>query len=198
MRRIILWSVTILITFAIGTGFDSLRRYLFTEKSPAVAKLEAAPLEIDVPEVEKAPPLPEPAAPAPNLIFDYNREKVNHYGALYIMGPAPEGFKDFSYIEFAAPGVHESSGYITVYTENFSQWAPADFALVTERYLYFTTEPGKEKGFQYRFEGEFLIKNFDSVEGKNKGAVRGKLTKSLNGKTLAEQTVTFRVEYMGC
>jgi len=197
MRRVIFWIVTILITFAIGIGVDSLRRYLSTQESPAVAKLEAAPLEIAVPEVEKTPPVPEPA-PQPNLIFDYDREKVNHYGALYILGPAPQGFEDFSYIELALPGIHESSGYITVYRENFSEWAPADFALVTERYLYFTTGPSKDKGFQYRFEGEFLIKDFDSVEGKNKGAVRGKLTKSLNGRTLVEQTITFRVEYMGC
>ncbi len=193
MRRVILWIVAILITFAIGTGFDSFWRYLSTKESPVTAKLEVA-----APVVEKLPPLPEPAAPQRNLIFDYNHEKVNHYGALYILGPAPQGFKDFDYIEFAAPGVHEDSGYITVYSDKFSRWAPADFALVTERYLYFTTEAMKDTGVQYRFEGEFLVKNFDAIEGKQTGAVRGKLTKTLNGKTLAEQTVIFRVEYMGC
>ncbi len=197
MRRVILWIVTILITFAIGIGVDSLGRYLSTQESPAVAKLEAAPLEIAVPEVEKTPPVPVPA-PQPNLIFDYNWEKVDHYGALYIMGPKPASFTDFDYVELALPGIHESSGYITVYSSNYSQWGSADFALVTERYLYFTTAPFSEKSFQYRFEGEFLVKDFASVEGKNKGAVRGTLTKTFNGRTVAEQTVTFSVEHMGC
>ena len=200
MRRVILWIVTILITFAIGTGFDSLWRYRTTKESPVTAKLEAAPLEITVPEVEKTPPIPAPA-PAPNLILDYNREKIDHYGALYIMGPAPEGFRDFECIALGLSGIHaeEDSDYIIVYGDKSNgEWTPANFALVTERYLYFTTEPGKEQGFQYRFEGEFLVKDFRPVEGKNRAVVRGTLTKSKNGRTLAEQTVTFRMEYMGC
>jgi hypothetical protein len=93
----------------------------------------------------------------------------------------------------------EDFDYIAVYGDTKTgDWTPANFALVTERYLYFTTEPSKEQGFQYRFEGEFLVKNFASLDGKHKAVVRGTLTKSRNGRTLAEQTVTFRMEYMGC
>jgi hypothetical protein len=199
MRRVILGIVAILITFAIGTGADSLRRYLFTNETPATAKLEAAPLEVAALDIEKIPPLPD-LPPAPNLILDYNKEKFDHYGALYIMGSAPEGFRDFDCIELGLSGTHEveSSEYITVYAGENGEWAEANFALVTERYLYFTTTPGNEEGFQYRFEGEFLVKDFSSIEGKNKAAVRGTLTKSKNGRTIAERTVTFRVEYMGC
>ena len=195
MRRVILWIVTILITFAVGTGFDSLWHYRSTKESPVTAKLEVA-----TPVVEKLPPIPVPA-PKPNLILDYNREKIDHYGALYFMGPAPEGFRDFECIALGLSGVHddEDSDYIIVYGDkSTSEWIPANFALATERYLYFTTEPGKEQGFQYRFEGEFLVKDFRPVEGKNRAVVRGTLTKSKNGRTLAEQTVTFRMEYMGC
>ena len=195
MRRVILWIVTILITFAVGTGFDSLWHYRSTKESPVTAKLEVA-----TPVVEKLPPIPVPA-PKPNLILDYNREKIDHFGALYIMGPAPEGFRDFECIALGLSGVHddEDSDYIIVYGDkSTSEWIPANFALATERYLYFTTEPGKEQGFQYRFEGEFLVKDFRPVEGKNRAVVRGTLTKSKNGRTLAEQTVTFRMEYMGC
>ena len=97
MRRIILWIVALLITFAVGTGADSLRRYLFTNEAPA-AKLKAAPFDVAVPVFAPTVPLPEPATPAPNLILDYNQEKIDHYGALYIMGPAPEGFRDFECI----------------------------------------------------------------------------------------------------
>src|SRR6185436_18772108 len=118
-----------------------------------------------------------------------------------IMGPAPEGFRDFECIALGLSGMHddEDSDYIVVYGDNGTdEWTPANFALVTERYLYFTTEPSKEQGFQYRFEGEFLVKDFRPVEGKNRAVVRGTLTKSKNGRTLAEQTVTFRMQYMGC
>jgi uncharacterized protein involved in high-affinity Fe2+ transport len=90
MRRVILWIVAILITFAIGTGADSFRRYLFTKETPAAEKVEAAPLEVAAPVFAPIVPFPESAAPAPNLILDYNPEKIDHYGALYIMGPAPE------------------------------------------------------------------------------------------------------------
>jgi hypothetical protein len=117
------------------------------------------------------------------------------------MGPAPEGFRDFECIALGLSGARadEDFDYITVYGDKSTgEWTPANFALVTERYLYFTTEPSKEQGFQYRFEGEFLVKNFAAAEGKNKGVVRGTLTKSKNGHTIAEQTVTFRMEYMGC
>lgn len=201
MRRVILWIVAILITFAIGAGVDSLRRYLFTTEPPAAQKLETEPVAVAAPAVVTTSAL-EPA-PKANLILDYNLEKFSRYGALYIMGPAPEGFRDFDCIRLAlGTGGHvDYPGYISVdigSDEYPLDSAPANFALVTERTLYFTTEPGKEQGFQYRFEGEFLVKDFNTVEGKNRGAVRGILTKSKNGRTLAEQTITFRVENMGC
>jgi len=200
MRRVILWIVAILITFGIGMGADSLSRYLFTNETPAT-NLKAAPLEAAAPVVAPTVPFPEPAAPAPNLILDYDQEKIDHYGALYIMGPAPKGFRNFECIALGLSGAHahEDSDYIGVYgDQSTGDWTPANFALVTERYLYFTTEPSKEHGFQYRFEGEFLVKDFTTVEGKHKAAVRGTLTKSKNGHTIAEQTVTFKMEYMGC
>lgn len=197
MRRVILWIVAILITFALGMGADSLRRYLFTKKEP----LAIVKAEVTAPVVETPAPTSE-TEPKANLILDYNLEKFNRNGALFIMGPAPEGFKDFDFIEMSlgAGGHVDYPGYILVYTRTgeipSDIWA--NFALVTERTLYFTTSASLEQGFQYRFEGEFLVRDFNSVAGKNKAAVRGMLTKSKNGRTLAEQTITFRVEYIGC
>ena len=192
MRRVILWIVALLITFAIGTGVDSLRRYLSTAEPPVATRVEvAAPLLITT--------ASEPVR-QPNLMFHYNQGSVDHYGALYLMGPTPEGFTDFAFIALGLSGMHvvESSDYITVYSNEFAEWGHADFAFVTERYLYFTTGPSEHHDFEYRFEGEFLVRDFDSVEGKNKAAVRGTLTKFKNGETVAQQLVTFRVEYMGC
>jgi hypothetical protein len=196
MRRAILWIVAILITFALGMGADSLRHYLFAKNE----QLTIVKAEVTTPVVETPAPISE-TEPKANLILDYNQEKFSRYGALYIMGPAPEGFRDFDCIELSlGSGGHvDYSGYISVYSgRNLSDTAQANFALVTERYLYFTTAPSQYEGFQYRFEGEFLVKDFGPIEGKNKGAVRGTLTKSKNGRTLAEQTVTFRMDSFGC
>jgi hypothetical protein len=192
MRRVILWIVALLITFAIGTGLHSLRRFLFTTESTVAAKVEvASPVFITT----ASEPIRQP-----NLMLHYNQGSVDHYGALYIMDPAPEGFTDFAFIALGLSGMHvvESSDYITLYSNEFAEWGHADFAFVTERYLYFTTGRIENHDFEYRFEGEFLVKDFDSVEGKNQAAVRGTLTKFKNGETVARQEVTFRVEYMGC
>jgi len=196
MRRVILWIVALLITFAIGAGSDSLRRYL-SAKQPPSAKVEAAHVEI-----AQSPPI-SPPSPKPNLILDYDREKFVPYVALYIMGPAPQGFKDFDCIELdlynGGPGTEPGNIYVSSGAgQNHTQIAIANFALVTERTLYFTTSPSEHEGFQYRFEGEFLVKDFDSVAGKNKAAVRGKLTRSKNGRTIAEHTITFQVYNIGC
>lgn len=204
MRRILIGIAALLITFATGTGADSFRRYLFTPEPVTVEKDEPATPVVAAPVIVTPAPVTPPATKPetrPNLILDYNLEKFDHYGTLNIMGPKPEGFQDFECIALGLPGIHESEGFesISIGTNGTSyETIQANFALVTEKYLYFTTEPGPERGYQYRFEGEFLVKNFGPVMGKNIGAVRGTLTKSRNGRTLAEHTVTFWVDYMGC
>jgi hypothetical protein len=199
MRRIILWIVPLLITFAIGTGADSLWRDISRKESRVSTKPGAAPVEVAAPVSAPTMPVLEPA-PARQMILDYDMEKVNHYGALYIMGRVPKGFRDFECIALGLSGFYqqESSNFITVYDGENGEFEPATFALVTERHLYFTTAPRSDEGFQYRFEGEFLVKDFEPLKEKNKPAVRGTLTKSRNGRPIARQTVTFRVERMGC
>lgn len=193
MRRVILWIVAISITFALGTGADTLKRYLFTKKPPAVAKVETAQAEVAATVVETPTPTPQAT-----MILDYNTEKYSRNGVLSIMGPVPKGFSDFVCIEMTVDsGGHvDYPGYLELYSREDVGYT--HFVLVTERTLYFTTSPRQEDGIQYRFEGEFLIKDFNSVIDKNKAAVRGTLTKSRKGRTLAEQTITFRVESFGC
>jgi len=200
MRRFIIWVIALLIAFAIGVAIDSAQQYLATE----VATIE--PANVDVAEPTKDFPLPiattpTPAAtPLPNLILDYDPQKFVPLGTLVIMGPVPQGFSDFDCIQLDVPVGDDVDyhGYIAVYSGANSEAAPANFALVTERTLYFTTSPSQDSGFQYRFEGEFLVKDFDSVYGKHKAAVRGILTKSKDGQTIAEHSITLRIEFDDC
>ena len=196
-----------MITCAVGVGITYGVQYLPKQKPPAVAPAE--PALADVAQTTATfpvsiPPNPNPPYSRPaNLVLDYDLEKYARYGGLYIMGRKPEGFEDFYSIALSlgAGGHVDYPGFIIVYSGEDENWdsAPATFALVTERLLYFTTKPSDEHGFEYRFEGEFLVKDFADVEGKNKAAVRGKLTKFRNGRKLAEQTLTFRMEYLqGC
>ena len=206
MRRIILGVVTLMITCAIGLAISYGVHYV-PKRLPAPATVEPAPLVVSQttdPFPISTPPNPSPPYSRPaSLILDYDLERYARYGALYILSPAPEGFEDFNCIAMSlgAGGHVDYPGYITVYTgtEENGDMADANFALVTEQRFYFTTKPSNEHGFEYRFEGDFLVKDFAAVEGKNKAAVRGTLTKFKNGRKLAEQTLTFRMEYLqGC
>lgn len=192
-----------MITCAVGVDLTFGVHYLLKKKPPAVAPAEPAPVAV----APAAPTFPVYVAPNPNtpnmrppsLILDYDVEKYTRVGAaLYIMGSLPRGFEDFNCIAMSL-GVGkypEYPGYISVYTgtEVDGDMAEATFALVTERLLYFTTKPSQEHGFEYRFEGEFIEKDFTGAAGKNKAVVRGTLTKFRNGRALAEQTVSFRME----
>ena len=196
-----------MVTCAVGVGLNYGVHCLSRRKTPAVATVQPALVDI-APTTHEFPvfvaPTVTPSYSRPtNLVLDYDLDKYARYGELHILGSAPEGFEDFYFIALSlgAGGHVDYPGYIQVYTGSDDNWdsAAATFALVTDRLLYFTTEPSEEHGFEYRFEGEFLVKDFESVAGKNKAAVRGKLTKFRNGRKLAEQTLTFRMEYLeGC
>ena len=117
------------------------------------------------------------------------------------MGPKPKEFADIDTIEaMLSPEVEEYPGHISVSTLNGDEYdsAAANFALVTEQRFFFATEKLDKGDFEYRFDGEFLRKDFDAVAGKNKAVLRGTLTKMKNGRAVAQHEFTFRMEYMGC
>ena len=93
------------------------------------------------------------------------------------------------------------STYIMVikrYPDESTGSTSAVFGLVTKRRLVFATEKSSDTGIEYRFEGEFLRTDFDAVANKDKAVLRGVLTRSKDGRTLVERTVTFKFVYMGC
>jgi hypothetical protein len=81
--------------------------------------------------------------------------------------------------------------------ESWNQYN-ANFALVTERKLFFVTSKGTESEFEYRFDGEFVKTDFEEFADKNIEVLRGTLTKTKDGRKIAEHTVSFRMEHLGC
>jgi hypothetical protein len=207
MKRTILRVVVMLLTFALGVVVDWLILRRAVNNTPPTPKVEAfspAPLEPAIASYVPAAvvaPLPE-ASPKPHFILDYDPETFNPYGMYYLMGPKPKEFESFEGIELEVfPNQGNDPGYIAVYKrypDGSSSGPSAVFALITKRRLVFATSKTGDSGIEYRFEGEFLRTDFDSVDGKNIPVLRGVLTRSKDGRTLVERTVSFRFEYIGC
>jgi len=208
MRRWILWIAALLITFAVGIGADRLWWHFLTAPPSQPAKVEPIAFDVAIPTREVVPayvpPPPPPAAlapPKPNLILDYDSDMFSVWASFYIMGSKPKEFADIDSIEaMLTPESAQYPGTISVYTHKGDDYdsAAANFALVTEKRFFFATGKLGGKDFEYRFDGEFVRTDFDAVEGKNKAVLRGTLTKTKNGRTIAQHEFSFRMEYMGC
>lgn len=211
MKRMILRVVVLLLTFVVGVAAYGLflRRALNDTRTPCkvevvspdalVARIESIASLRPIPPVA---PLPAPT-PKPHYILDYDPETFNPYGVYYMLGPKPKEFAKFESIELGIYGDYTEPGYIriysqSVYKDDYNDEAEAVFALVTKDRLVFATSKNLEAGVEYRFEGEFLRTNFHSVAGRNTPVLRGVLTRSKDGRKLAEATVSFRFEHLGC
>lgn len=207
MKRVILRVVVMLVTFALGIGVYWLLIERGVNVIPSTASVEAvspapvAPPVAPVVPVATAQPLPV-ATPKPHIILDYDPEMFNPYGVYYLMDPKP---KEFAKVESISLGVfgsgHDDGGYIAVSTRNeYDTYfeSSAVFALITPRRVIIATSETPGSGVEYRFEGEFLRTDFNAVAESNTPVLRGVLTRSKNGQTLAERTVSFRFEHLGC
>ena len=204
MKRLIFCAGMMLVTFAVGIGIHRLIAQRQVDKAPPPPKVEAvslAPVELRRESVPPAPP--EPAAtPKPILVLDYDRKKFTPWAVFYIMGHKPREFADVDSLEVAlSRDVDYDEGYIAVNTlgpDNAWDGASATFALVTEHRLFFVTSQLRDLEFEYRFDGKFLRTDFMRVDGKKIAVLRGTLTKTRNGRQIAEHTFDFRMEHLGC
>ena len=195
MKRLVLRVALMLVTFAFGVGLDRLLTEAHVEPLPAL-------VPVDVPRPEPQRELvAAPVATPKQIILDYDVEEFNPFGAYEIMGSKPKSFAKFQGIELGVSGNEEYPGYISVYNvESYNEYdgASATFALVTEERVLFVTGKTAMSDIEYRFEGKFLRRDFDSVAGENKPVLRGTLTKTRNGRKLAEHTFNFRMYHLGC
>ena len=208
MKRMVLRIVVLLLTFVVGVAAYELILRRAVNDTGTPCKVEVVSPEAVVERIESvasitrpAPVAPLPApTPKPYYILDYDPETFNPYGIYYMLGPKPKEFAKFQSIELVVYGGATDSGAIRIYTQGFGDYAndvSAVFALVTKDRLVLATSKTAD-GVEYRFEGEFLRKDFDSVAGTETPVLRGVLTRSKDGRTLATATVSFRFDTLGC
>ena len=191
------------VTFGLGIAVHS----LISGGNAPLPKIGANGLPPLQPQIELIRPV-EPIAPVPTatpepvLILDFDFEKFSPWAVFYIMGRLPTEFADFNSLEVGwSRDVEGYPGYISVITcdpSDTRDGAFAKFALVTERRLFFATSRMRNSEVEYRFDGKFLRTDFDAVKGKNIAVLRGTLTKTKNGRRIAEQTFNFRMKHLGC
>ena len=203
MRRMILRVVVMLVTFVFGVMAYQLIIERASNNAPPVAKVEAvspAPPVASVVPVAAVVPLAE-ATPKPHFILDYDPDTFYPWGMYHLMGPKPVEFENFEGFEVGGNGYADDvPAYILAikrYPDGTGSTS-AIFGLITKRRLVFVTSKSSDTGIEYRFEGDFLRTDFDSVDGKKIPVLRGVLTRSKDGRALVERTVSFRFEYMGC
>ena len=202
MKHLILRLLVAVLTFSTGVGVNRLR-----PKRRSVVKAttnvmyetgrSVAPAPHFIFRGESALPV---ITPKPTLIFDYDPKKfwpVAHYA---FTGKRPKGLSvdDSFFIKiWHFDEQSDDSVWFSVFDERGNTDLWASFALVTERRLFFVTQPTDE-GFVYRFDGEFLRSGviFDSAEGEV--VLSGTLTKSKDNRTLVEWPVKFKVIHHGC
>jgi len=202
MKRMILRVGVMLLTFVSGFVIAQIISSLTVPvppPNPTQAVLIAPP---PPPHVALAPKLEQTADPI--LMLDYDEEKIDRWGYFYILGSTPKEFADFDSIAIGLTspmhGDIGSRGFISVETRSGEtrDLAHANLVYATERRLFFATSPAERSGIEYWFDGEFLRNDFDAVAGKHKAVLRGTFTKVKDGKKLAQRTVSFRMEHMGC
>ena len=208
MKRMSLRVVVLLLTFTVGVAayWLILRRAVNEARTPCKVELvspEALVNRIEsiakITPIPPVAPLPSPT-PKPHFVLDYDPETFNPYGMYYMIEPKPKEFESFESLELGIYGDDTYPGDIRIFTKGiaYSDEASALFALVTKDRLVFSTSKTSESGVEYRFEGEFLRRKFSPVAGTNTPVLRGVLTRSKDGRTLAEATVSFRFEHLGC
>ena len=206
MKRMILRVVVMLLTFALGVVVYGLILQRAANKASAPPCVQVVPLETvkatvapAVPAAVVGPPVPV-ATPKPHFILDYDPDTFFPYGMYYLVDPKPNEFENLEGFELEQNG-HDGPAYIMVikrYPDDSTGSTSAVFGLVTKRRLVFATEKSSDTGIEYRFEGEFLRTDFDAVTNTDKAVLRGVLTRSKDGRTLVERTVSFKFVYIGC
>jgi hypothetical protein len=200
MRHLILRIVVMMIAFGAGLGIDRLISKPNVVPTPQVQNCEPVALQPVAETVAPPPPTPV-AVETPNAVFDFNPDKFLPDGAYTMIEPAPKEFKQFSafLLEWTAT-TEGRSGYIwTTTTSNDSYDCQlAVFGLVTTKRVFWVSTQMFDGEFEYRFDGEFLRTDFETVANTNKPVVRGTLTKTKNGRKVAESVVSFSLEYDRC
>jgi len=196
MNRLTLKMAIITLTFLCGIASHLLVRQDRTKVLPSETPVVA--------EIRYAMPVSSPLSTPPetcteNFLFDYDRKHFDPTGSYYIIGNVDE-FSEFESIELWPPhSSKRNAAFIGVALATVGQYVdPVIFGVVTSRRLIFKITSRYDDEVVYHFDGEFLRGKTVYEAPPGQAVLKGRLTKSKDGRTIAERILKFRVEYHGC
>jgi hypothetical protein len=200
MKRLILRVAVMVLTFIFGIGIDRTMSRQNAPQHPEPHPVAPVVTETPAPAVATTEPMTEGIPTStPAVIFDYPA-KFAPDGEYFIMGEAPLELREFQWMLLQVSEVNNGRmwGYISLQTKVGDTYGyhEAAFGLVTSRRVFFVTSNKSRVG--YRFDGEFLFRDLQSAMDKDKAVLRGTLTKTFDGRKVAEYVVSFRLEFHGC
>jgi hypothetical protein len=201
MWSLILRLTVLLLTFPGGVAVSQMLTRNRTVSQPIVPQ----PSPVILPVFEAAlPPIPpiRESTRTKMVILDFDPTKFLPDGSYLLLGKKPKEFADFQvlYIEtYEAKGGHRTGDVFIGSRDSDRDYGQqsAVFVLIRDKQLLLVTEPNKA-GIEYRFEGKFLRSNVVADTGEGKAVISGRLTKTKNGRRIAERVVKFQVEEHGC
>jgi hypothetical protein len=196
MKHLIFHVTISILTFCLGLGIN---RILATERRAAVvlprAEAHVKPIMIEAPAIPIAPVAPV-TPPIPNIIAEYDDDKFFPDGSYYLVGRKPKDLNEFDHLAvwIQSPGSKDQTGHIMIqtYSNEVYEGHYAALGLITEKRLFFVTAQLSEERFEYRFDGEFVRERSGTY------LIKGTLSKTKNGRKIAERVVTLRAEEHGC
>ena len=198
MKRLLLQFPITILAFLLGVGLDRLL------SKPAVPTPVPQRVVVSIPKPIAAPAPIAAATPSMTfVVFDYDSQKFYPDGDYVLVGQKPKELEEFVsfYIGLNSDVDGQLTGNVGVSAligdDDEYESQTAVYGLITDQRVFFVT-PMFRTGFEYRFDGEFLRRDLLSAGNTNKAVLKGKLTKTKNGRKVAERIVSFRLELHGC
>lgn len=195
MKRLVLCFAVAILAFVLGVLAE---RIFISRTSAEMPKVESC----DPSRIEVRTVFVPPAAPPPVEVFDFNRDSAPPTGTFYLT-KTPKGFEDIDFLhvwwwEPTAEGEIQGQGTINTQAYGGSDRQRTVVTVVTRRRVLLITESESGKGFGYRFDGEFIqSNNLHALADTGKPIIRGTLTKTKNGKKVAQSVVSLYLDVAG-
>lgn len=203
LQKIILCAATALAAFGFSLGLFELAGYIRTTFQPAKTEFQIkkpippSPVVYQPPVVETTQPeITPPETSVSEEVCEWN--ETGDYG---LLDDNPKGFEDFQTLSIVTRVYSEKyPNGIAVKPQGSVQTSKREFKFtwinITGKRISFVTEA--KNGVSYQFDGKFVDNDQPSDEDyEGVMILKGRLTKWLNGKKIAEAKVEF-VEMCGC
>jgi hypothetical protein len=196
LKRTLLRLLVAVATFLIGTT----THWIYDRREEAAPLPQSEWVRVDYQNRSDSSEQPPPAEP--EVVFDYDPTEFNPRGDYFIIGRKPKEFRDFDCLELAVDEGYDGKprGRAMISTYDGEQYGAiyGISGLVTKQRISLVEKGMSEEDVGYRFEGEFLREGDLWRAGQSRAVLKGRLSKTRGGKTIAEAVVKFRIEYLGC